>query len=311
MTNVGIVMVNWNGFKDTVACIDSIFETQQALTYHIYLVDNGSDDGSEELLRERYRDRKSISLLFEDENRGFSTGFNAGLRKALSHGCTSICIANNDLIFTKTTLVPLLKHASADPNCGFCTGIITYEDQRDRIWAAGGDFSVFSCTATGRHFNAHFDDCDTGVYEVDYIPGALVFGLAATWKEIGTELLPECYFLGGEEVDVCLRLKRKGFRSVFVSESVTHHKVGYSGVVSLPYIYNRFRNRLMLSRRNFNWLVRIPFLIHFVVKFIVAAGLLSIFSSRYRDLYRCALHALVDHSKSYSILRDDVVNYPR
>ena len=58
-------------------------------------------------------------------------------------------------------------------------------------------------------------------------------------------LMPECYFLGGEEVDFSVSIHKAGFRVLYTPRISCLHKVGYSGNRDLPFVYNRFRNALL------------------------------------------------------------------
>ena len=73
---------------------------------------------------------------------------------------------------------------------------------------------------------------------------------SAVFEQIG--LLPDSYFLGGEEADFAYRSNKHGFKVIYTPKSVCFHKTGYSTTQSDEYFYNRCRNRLLFIKRNYN-----------------------------------------------------------
>ena len=71
------------------------------------------------------------------------------------------------------------------------------------------------------------------------------------------DYLPEAFFLGGEEIDLCFRMKRLNKVIFYTPHSKCIHRVGYSSKKDIEYIYNRFRNRLLLIRRNYSLSLKI------------------------------------------------------
>src|SRR5690606_10813637 len=103
--SVAIILLNWNGFDYTKACIESL----RQITYphwQVILVDNGSTDGSLEKLEALFPE---AVFLASSENIGFTGGNNLGISYALEQGYPYILLLNNDTLVEKGFLEPLVE----------------------------------------------------------------------------------------------------------------------------------------------------------------------------------------------------------
>jgi len=101
---VGIVILNYMNFKDTIECVDSALN----LTYRnkeIIIVDNFSPNNSFEILKENYKNFKQIKLLRTNENLGFANGNNTGIKYFIEKKIKWILLVNNDTVFTQTNII--------------------------------------------------------------------------------------------------------------------------------------------------------------------------------------------------------------
>lgn len=92
----GFVVLHFNNHLDTIACVNSIFGKIRREDYHVVIVDNASSNNSFDLLTQEYSGRQRISLVRNDENRGYSGGNNVGIRTLREMGVSQIIIATND-----------------------------------------------------------------------------------------------------------------------------------------------------------------------------------------------------------------------
>ena len=134
--SVFIVVLNYKNLADTVACLASL----RKITYNRYrivVVDNDSQDGSYESLKEQETD---CCIIQSGENRGYAAGNNIGIRYALEQGADYVCILNNDVEVEPDFLTKLVQYMESEPDVGM-TGPVVYEyDQREKIQSAG--FSI-------------------------------------------------------------------------------------------------------------------------------------------------------------------------
>lgn len=77
MVDLGIVIVNWNTREYLQRCLETVFATEGEIAYRVVVVDNASDDGSPEMVREHF---PQVHLIASDENHGYPRGNNIGLR---------------------------------------------------------------------------------------------------------------------------------------------------------------------------------------------------------------------------------------
>jgi len=238
---VVIVVLNWNGKRVTVECLESLKQIDYS-NYEILLVDNGSTDGSQECFRTRYPE---IVLLENEANLGFAEGNNVGIRRAIDWHADYVLLLNNDTSVHKGFLSELVRVAQSDSRIGFVGPKIYYDDchgQRDVIAFAGGRFNLW----IGKARNIGDGEKDRGQYddikEVSYVQGACLLAKREVVQRIG--LLDSTLFAYWEETDWCMRGCRAGYSSVFVPNAKIWHKVAASngGVRSTYYLTrNLFR----------------------------------------------------------------------
>ena len=169
---VFIVILNWNGLEDTLACLESL-EGLEYSNYEVIVVDNDSADGSEEVLRERYPQH---IILQSGANLGFAGGMNVGLRYALAHGASYAWLLNNDTLVEPDALTQLVRRMQAKPDAGLCGSTLVYHHDRSKIQAYGGA-TYNKWLSTSRHVGQDAPSAqEVNVEEVeaqlDYLVGA-------------------------------------------------------------------------------------------------------------------------------------------
>lgn len=110
---IGIIIVNYNSFQDTVACIKSIEKATEA-EYKIFVVDNQSTDCSLENLSKEYAGSPQVEIIASGRNGGYSAGNNIGIKKALGENITKLVISNSDIIFYKNAVEKLVGALSEE-----------------------------------------------------------------------------------------------------------------------------------------------------------------------------------------------------
>src|SRR6266576_5110888 len=127
--SVGIVTVNWNGWKDTLEFLDSATR----LTYpnfKIVVVDNGSSDESEPRLRSKF---PTIGFVQTGRNLGYPGGANAGIRVILDGGAEYIWLINNDTVIDKDALTAMVEVVRGHSDIGLVGSIVYHYHDRERI----------------------------------------------------------------------------------------------------------------------------------------------------------------------------------
>ncbi|WP_407330218.1 glycosyltransferase family 2 protein [Klebsiella pneumoniae] len=275
-----IILVNWNGINDTLACLDSLLKLN-CDNFSIVVCDNGSSDNSslkiqewfcsleneqrnkcnlhkvsEKQLDKKFDKNKNLNIFFIDigKNLGFSGGNNVGIKFSLSQGDMDyVWLLNNDTVVDSNSLSIMKSAFSRNENIGICGSRLVYFDARDTIQGLGGVFYPILCMA--KHYKAYepadmqFND-DLVSDQIDYIIGASMLISKNVLDDIGG--LCEDYFLYFEEIDFCLRAKNAGYKIFVTTESIVYHKEGASTKKNSKGIVSDFywvRNRLLVAKK--------------------------------------------------------------
>jgi hypothetical protein len=246
-----IIIVNWNGCADTLECLASLMRIDYP-AYHIYVVDNGSADGSLEKLSDAYGNNSRVTILDGKENLGFAGGNNFALREALKERGAPFeyfLLLNNDTIVDPPFLSLLVDAMEKNPRLGIA-GSKTYFAGTKRFWFIGG--TVNWLKNKGSHL--HYDEEDRGQFDAlaaipaDFVSGCVLLIRRSVVEKIG--LMDESYFLYYEDGDWNLAARRAGWDSAVVPRSVVWHKVSRSTKAGSPsYIYYHVRNGAIMAQK--------------------------------------------------------------
>lgn len=231
-----VIVVTWNGKRFLEACFSSVLKQTYA-HYNVLLVDNASQDGSADFVAQRF---PMVKVIRNEKNLGFPGGMNIGLRHADGE---ILALLNDDTEVQEGWLAELVKAIEVDEKVGIAGCKILYPDGRT-IQHAGGfiDYPL----GFGRHYG--YKEVDQGQYdekrEVDYVTGAAMAIRRSLLEEIGgfDEAFFPAYF---EDVDLCLRARRAGYKVLYVPSAVViHHEGGVLGKDLFKQLPAFHRNRL-------------------------------------------------------------------
>lgn len=232
--------MNWNRADDTIECLKSCFDLRiKNYELRITVVDNGSTDNSASNI-ERFVNRKShIVILKNSKNLGFAEGNNVGIKYALKNGADYVVVLNNDTRVDPTMLIRIIKVARKYPDFGAASPKIFFEkgfefhkerykseDLGKVIWYAGGEIdwdNVYGKTLG-------VDEVDKGQFgesqETAFATGTCMFLSRKALEKVG--LFDERYFMYYEDTDLSMRIKRGGFKVLYVPDAIIWHKVAQS-----------------------------------------------------------------------------------
>ena len=224
------VVLNWNGGEDTLVALESLRDVETIC------VDNGSTDGSDRAVAERF---PGVELLRLGANRGFAGGNNAGIARALERGADWVLLLNNDATVTPGAARALERAAA--PGIGLLACKIVYPD--GRVQYAGARFNA-RLGYSGRSWTR-----ERGL-DVDRADGAAMAVSRAAVEQAG--LLDEELFAYVEDVEWSLRIRRAGLRVVLVPDAVVVHKGSAStgGAASTANLYYDTRNTIAVVERH-------------------------------------------------------------
>ena len=250
---VYILILNWNGWKDTLECLESVIRTDYPIC-SIVIVDNGSTDESVERIEECLKVNAEIKaiLLKTGCNTGFAGGNNFGIRYILEQkDCDYVLLLNNDTVVEKDFLFRMAETAGANPDAGIVGGRIAYYSSRGENWYAGGRISLWrGCVYVDKK------PASSEPFVTEFITGCLMLIKPEVFHKAG--FLEEEYFLGVEDWEFCLKAGRE-YKLMVDPRAVIYHKVSAAtgGENSPLTIYYTARNRMMFINRNLRGLQRV------------------------------------------------------
>jgi len=292
---IHIVILSWNGRKDTLECLRSLAPLMNDRIRGI-LVDNGSTDGTVEAVKHEFPD---LIVLENRENLGFTAGNNVGLRYALDHSSEFILILNNDTVVDKGIVRELVQVASMSDRIGFVSPKIYFENPPDIIWFAGARF--YTWCGYGRMVG--YRKKDHGQYdhacEIDRPCGCAMLVSRRLCEEVG--LMDPFLFMYADEIEWKLRANKKGFKAFFAPKAVAWHKVSASvGQEGHPdAIYYGVRNTL--HALNSHEPLTSALLRHLRTLMVIMVFLFSAFKSR-SDAWK-GFRAVLEGVRDYKVSR--------
>jgi hypothetical protein len=247
---VSIIILNWNGWQDTLECFDSLSKITYP-NYDVVILDNNSTNESVEKITGWIANKRtaiSYKFIINSQNTGFAGGNNPGIEYAVKNKSDYILLLNNDTIVDPGFLEKLVKVGESDKAIGIIGPKIYYETDKNRIWFGGGEFNWFS---GGRHLDFDkLDDnpLDEATKEINFMTGCALLIKREVVEKIG--LMNEDFFLYYEDTEWSLRAKENGYKIIYAPGSHIWHKVSRSVKPKTnPVVhYYHIRNALLLSK---------------------------------------------------------------
>jgi GT2 family glycosyltransferase len=268
-----IIILNWNSYEVIKECIRSLLAMEDD-SAEILVVDNGSRDGSAEHLRATF---PNVEVIASAHNLGFTGGCNLGMRRALERGADYVLLVNNDTVVKPDFLMQLLAESERNPKAGMVSPKIYYFDDPDRIWWAGGTFSLWR--GLPRHLG--WKQKDGGQFEmirtIDWATGCGLLLKSAALEEAG--LFDEKIFANGEDLDLSLRMRRLGWQIRYTPAAQMWHKEGFSTRRNVGEHVRKFtatRNILWVMHKHARPLQWLTFWPCFLARYVLVVVVMSL-----------------------------------
>lgn len=247
-----IITANWNGEKLLQSFLTSL-QKQTFKQFKLYIVDNGSKDKSVEIINS-YSEGLDIKLIELDHNLGFSVANNIGIREALADHNEYIVTLNNDLELDRNCLFELKSNIEIlnDEFDVFQILLLNYYN-RKRIDAAGIVFNRYYFAKQVAHKEMYSQEMKFNCMLDGVCAGAAVYSKKCLIdvKSCDDEFFDSKFFAYYEDVDLALRLKNRGYKSILVDKAQAYHiHSGTSGKNSFFKEYYLSRNLLYYLRKN-------------------------------------------------------------
>lgn len=295
--DISIIIVNWNT-KDLLAdCLRSIQSQNLDYSYEIIVVDNGSADGSQQIVRQEF---PSVTLVENKENLGFGKANNIGLQSAKGR---YICFVNSDIEMVQGCLQTLALYMDSNDSVGMSGPQILYPDMRIQdscrkfpsLWrsfcSAFKLDKIFSQSAffSGEHmfYFSHEEEI-----KPDFLAGCLLMVRKTVLDEVGA--FDERFFIYAEEVDLAKRLWNAGWEVAFVpGAKAVHHHAGSSSKDPLRFLLAQQKSVLQYWRKHHIPVAVVSLMGIFLSKYflqIIVASIHHLFSPRQREFLENKIH---------------------
>ncbi|MGZ3755059.1 MAG: glycosyltransferase family 2 protein [Mucilaginibacter sp.] len=245
---VAVVILNWNGKKHLKQFLPSVL-TSVWPNMEIVVGDNASTDGSVELVQHEF---PSVTIIQNDDNYGFTGGYNKVLEQV---NADYFILLNSDVEVFPGWIEPVVQLMESDPMIAVAAPKIKSYMQKDHFehaGAAGGFIDVLGYPFCRGRIVSEIEE-DHGQYqqsgEVFWASGAAMFIKKKYWVEAGG--FDERFFAHMEEIDLCWRLKNRGYKIMYCAQSEVFHVGGGTLNTENPFkTYLNFRNNLLLLKKN-------------------------------------------------------------
>ena len=249
---VAVITINWNGWENTLACLDAL-HTSQGADWHLYIVDNGSTDDSLTNLRGL---GERVTVIATGVNGGWTGGNNVGIERALASDAEFIFLLNNDAFVEPDTIATLIStfRSQAGPHAPVLGPI------HRGLNSSAYDFHT--AEADPRTGIPGWKPLSTGteppaLMETAYIGGAAMLAHRQHFEAVG--LLDDRFYLNFDDTDWCMRVRSAGFPLLMVGSAVIRHigSVSIGGRSSPLQMYFMSRNRLLFAEKHCTWSERL------------------------------------------------------
>ncbi len=248
---VHVLVINWNGQEHLEACFHSLLASTYTDVAFI-LVDNGSEDDSIALVRDKFGDDDRVDVLACEENLGWSGGNNRGIKAALEGGADYVFLLNNDTAIAPDTLALLVEAMDAHPTWGAAAPRMVLFDQPTVLNSLGLEMSTIGAAWDRGIGRADGPDWHMPCPVVGACGGAAFLRCQALRK---TGLLPEAFQIYLDDLDLCLRIWHAGFEVWTVPAAIVRHKFSAtmgSGTWARHKYFLNTRNRFWILLRHYS-----------------------------------------------------------
>jgi len=261
MRKLTVIIVNYNVKSFLKTALISIYKGLQGIKSQIIVVDNCSADGSIEMLKNEF---PQVELIANDSNLGFSKANNLAIARSESE---YICLINPDTLIRENVFHICLEFMDANPETGAAGGRITNPDGTLQLacrrsiptpWIAFTKFSglgrIFPHSKLFGKYNLTYLD-ENSISEVEALSGSFMFVRKKTIEDVG--LLDENFFMYGEDLDWCLRIKQEGWKIHYLpAAEIIHYKGKSSQTRSLNSTFVFYNAMRIFVKKHFKqgWL---------------------------------------------------------
>jgi len=207
-SKVSIIILTWNGIKHITNCLESVFKSNY-YNYEVIVVDNGSKDGTPEMISQRF---PQVKLILNKKNLGFTGGNNQGVKRAEGD---IFFLLNDDTKIHPDLIKVLVEGLESSSEMGIVGPKIYYMDEPSKIWFAGGKIDWVK--SDSYHLGKNIIDkelSNDSKKEVDFITGCALMIKREVVDKVG--LFDNKFFAFYEDADLCQKVKKAGYKVIYL-----------------------------------------------------------------------------------------------
>jgi len=240
--DLGIIICNFNKVDYLKGCLETLYKSNfENLTYDVIVVDNASNDGSPDFIKENY---PQIILLENETNTGGSGGFDRGIRYTMQKEYQYVVLLDNDILLEDNTILNLFKYIKENPKVGVVGSKICTMDNPDILQEMGSFIDFENRFNVYTPLKSHRDDNSLPETVVcDYVPACCMITSKEVLKKVGGFNVD--HFIYWDDMDWCTRVKKAGYEIHSINNSRVFHKMGAANHTNTFGLYYFERNRIM------------------------------------------------------------------
>lgn len=260
--DLSIVIVNYETYELTKQTINSVIGKNHEFSFEIIVIDNCSKDNSYNQLKSEFKreiKNELVKFIHNDRNAGFAVANNIGIKIAKGE---FILLLNSDTVVEDQTIENTLNYIKKNTDVGAIGCKIVHRDgtldkacrrsfpePKNSFYRLFGLSKLFPNNKKFNEYNLSYLD-ENGVYEVDSLMGAFMLIRRVAIDQVG--LLDEDFFMYGEDIDLCYRIKKAGWKIIYYGKSeIIHYKGASSKKKKSKLIYEFYRAMYLFYNKHY------------------------------------------------------------
>lgn len=253
---LSIVIVNYNVKHFLEQCLKSVYQAIQNIEAEVFVVDNNSIDGSQDMVRSSFTD---VKLIANSKNTGFSTANNQAIKESKGE---YVLLLNPDTVVPENCFQALLEFADKTPDLGGC-GIPMYDGQGNYLPESKRglptpEVAFYKMIGLNKLFpkSKKFGKYHLGYlapdqnHEVEILAGAFMLIRKKVLDKIG--LLDETFFMYGEDIDLSYRITKAGWKNYYFAGSrIIHYKGESTKKLSTNYVKVFYKAMVIFAEKHY------------------------------------------------------------
>ncbi|MDR2966330.1 MAG: glycosyltransferase family 2 protein [Methanobacteriaceae archaeon] len=260
--DLSIIIVSYETYELTKQTINSVIDTNHEFSFEIITVDNCSKDNSYNQLKSAFKkesENNLIKFIANDKNEGFAVANNIGIKIAKGD---FILLLNSDTIVVDQTIENTLDYIKKNIDVGVIGSKVilsdgtldkacrrSFPEPKNSFYRLFGLAKLFPNNKKFNQYNLSYLD-ENGIYEVDSLTGAFMLLRKVAIDQVG--LLDEDFFMYGEDIDYCYRIKKAGWKIIYYGNSeIIHYKGSSSKKKKSKLIYEFYRAMYLFYNKHY------------------------------------------------------------